>query len=234
MEITGIKTSLFKVGENLEQFILAHVPDIKEGDILVITSKIVALSQNRIGNLEDKVKLIHKESKQVIKTPWALLTLTDDGWGINAGVDESNANNHLILLPKAPFSVASTLQKKIKKRFSLKKCGILITDTRSAPLRIGTTGRAIGFAGFRPIRSYISKKDLFGRKSRFTKSNLVDALAGSAVLLMGEGDEQVPLVVIRNAPVNFLSRNPDAKEKILHMNPQVDIFKSVFNKKRQK
>ena len=97
------------------------------------------------------------------------------------------------------------------------------------PLRAGVTGVALGYAGFRGVRDYRGKKDLFGKKSRFTKSNIADALAAAAVLLMGEGDEQTPLVIIKKAPVIF---NPKVKKKALFLTSEKDIYTYIFAKKK--
>lgn len=229
MNVVGIKTSLFKESDSLVEFIKQHISSLHEGDILAITSKIVSLSEHRTGNLSDKRSLILKEAKQALETPWALLTLTADGWGINAGIDESNAQNKIILLPKDSFKTAGVLHEILKKYFALKKLGILITDTRSIPLRVGTVGRAIGYAGFAPLKSYIDKKDLFGRKSRVTTSNQADALAAAAVLVMGEGDEQSPLAIIQKAPIVFTFRYLSQKSKSLALSPKKDIFSKIYN-----
>ncbi|HET8575183.1 MAG TPA: coenzyme F420-0:L-glutamate ligase [Candidatus Paceibacterota bacterium] len=106
--------------------------------------------------------------------------------------------------------------------------GILITDSRSIPLREGTIGRALGFSGFEPLKSYVGKKDLFGRKTRVTKSNLADALAAAAVMEMGEGDEQTPLAVIKDALVVFTTKPLSAKAKKLFLDPEKDIFAGVY------
>ena len=230
MHIQGIKTALFKKGEKLEAFIFTHVPKLENGDVLVITSKIIALAEKRTGKIKDKEKLIRQESHEIISTPWAFLTLSKDGWGINAGIDESNADDEIILLPKDPFASAEKLLGKLKTHYKIQKLGILITDTRSVPLRVGTVGRAIGFAGFKPLKSYIGKDDLFGRKSRVTQSNHADALAGTAVCVMGEGSEQTPLALIKNSPVTFTSRPVSLKDKKLHLLPHDDIFECVFRR----
>jgi coenzyme F420-0:L-glutamate ligase len=225
MNIFPIKTSLFKKNDNLIDFIYSHISKLSEGDIIAITSKIVALSQGAIIPLSEKNNHIYKNSKKVIKTPWALLALVDGEWRINAGADESNADKNVILLPKNPGKIAQNIRNALIKRLKIKHLGVLMTDTRSVPLRKGTIGRAIGYAGFDPIKSYINKKDLFGRKSRHTESNIADALAASAVLVMGEGNEQIPLAVIKGALVHFLS----AKKSInLSLSPQKDIYAAVF------
>ena len=233
MHITTIKTSIFKKNDSLDTFIKAHIPTLQEGDVVVITSKIVALSEGRLGKVEDKEKIIVRESKEVIQIPWAYLTRMNDGWGINAGVDESNADAELILLPKNPNKTAEVLLHKLKKYYSIQKLGILITDTRSVPLRVGTIGRAIGYAGFKPLKNYIGKDDLFGRKSRVTQSNIPDALAASATFVMGEGNEQTPLAVVSGAPIQFTSKALSEKMKHLSLSPEKDIFSQIYKKTKE-
>lgn len=229
MQIISIKTSLFKEKENLLNFLFNNIISLEDGDIVAITSKIVALSQGRVGKLKDKKDLIVHNSKKIIETPWAFMTLTNDGWCINAGTDESNANHKVILLPKDIFKTAELLRKRMLKHYSLKKLGIVITDTKSLPLRAGTVGRAIGYAGFKPLKSYIGRKDLFGKKSRFTESNIADAVSACAVLAMGEGDERIPLVIIKNAPVIFTNTSMlNKKSTGLSIMPEKDIYSYVY------
>lgn len=230
MKVTAVKTPIFKEKDNLINFINNQIHSLEEGDIVVVTSKIVALSQGRVGEIKDKEKLIKKNSQRTIKTPWVPLTLVNNEWCINAGIDESNAKNKIILLPKNSFGVAGQIQKILKKRFSLKQLGIIITDTKSMPLRVGTIGRPIAYIGFNPLKSYIGKKDLFGRKSRLTQSNIVDALATSAVLVMGEGDEQIPIVIIKNAPIEFTNKKLSKKNMNLAHSPKTDIYAWLYKK----
>lgn len=95
MQVLPIKTKIFEINDLLLEFIKAHVPELQEGDVLVITSKIIALSEGRVGKIEDREKILRAESELIIETPWAYLTLTTRGWEINAGIDESNADNQL-------------------------------------------------------------------------------------------------------------------------------------------
>lgn len=230
MEILPIKTPVFKVNQSLINFIKFNVKELSEGDVLVITSKIVALAEGRVGKIEDKEQIIKSEAKEIIKTSWADLTLSERGWEINAGVDESNADEGLILLPKDSWQSAEKLQTELKEMFGIKNLGVIISDTKSIPLRIGTVGRVIGCAGFLPIKSYVGEKDLYGRKSRVTISNIADALATSAVLMMGEGDEQTPLAIIKNAPVSFTDKSLNKKDKELNLSPEQDIFSYVYKR----
>jgi coenzyme F420-0:L-glutamate ligase/coenzyme F420-1:gamma-L-glutamate ligase len=68
-------------------------------------------------------------------------------------------------------------------------------------------GVSIGFYGLEPLRDYRGEKDIFGRTIQYKQSNIVDSIAAFGVLLMGEGSEQTPIVILRDAPfVRFAKR----------------------------
>src|SRR3989338_9157964 len=101
MEIQTIKTGLFKEGEDLFRFIIKNVRKLPEKSILVVTSKIVALSEGRvrtIRNDRDKDRIFVSESEWALKTKHAWLTIKNGAGFPSAGVDESIANGKLILL----------------------------------------------------------------------------------------------------------------------------------------
>ena len=234
MEIKAITTIVFKEDENLLKFILQCIKKIPEGSVLVVTSKIVSLSEGRTReyqNEKQKIELFKQESTFALETKHVWLTIKDGTIMANAGIDESNADGKLILLPKDSFDSANFIRKELKKKFKLKKLGVLITDSRVFPLRAGVTGVAIGYAGFRGIRNYIGKPDIFGKKLRVSKTDIADSLATSAVLCMGEGNEQQPLALIKNAPVEFIEK---VKKSELYIDPKDDLYlpflKSIIRK----
>lgn len=189
MQVRAIKTRVFKEGESLPDFVASHVTRIPEGSVLVITSKVVALAEGRTARASTNAKkaaLIKSESTSTIKTKWVWLTIKDGLVMPNAGVDESNANGKIILLPADSFKAATVIRRTLMKRFKLKELGVLITDSRVLPLRAGVTGVALGYAGFKGLRDYRGKKDIFDRPLRMTQTNVADGLAASAVFLMGE------------------------------------------------
>ena len=145
----------------------------------------------------------------------------------NAGVDESNAKGNIILLPKDSFKSAQKLLRKLKQLYKVKLMGVVITDSRVMPLRAGVVGVALGYAGFKGLRDYRGTKDIFGRKLKFTQTDVADSLATAAVLVMGEGKEQKPLCVIEDAPVEF-SEKPNRKE--LTIAPKDDMYRPLFGK----
>ncbi len=232
MQIDSLKTRVFKENEDLFSFILKYVKSLRENSVLVVTSKIVALSEGRKAEYrseKDKIKLIKKESDFAMKTKLAWLTIKDGMVMAGAGLDESNANGKIILLPKDSFKSAEILQKKLKKKFKLKNFGVLITDSRVFPLRAGIVGVALGYAGFKGVKNYIGERDIFGRKLKMSKTDVADSLATAAVLVMGEGKEQQPLALITDAPVAFTEK---INKKELIINPKDDLYLPLFKKIR--
>jgi coenzyme F420-0:L-glutamate ligase len=228
MKITPIKTRIFRENENLLSFIFEYVKKLPESSVLVVTSKIVALSEGRTveyKNEKQKAKIIKQESDFAMKTRLVWLSIKDGMVVANAGIDESNARGKLILLPKDSFESAELLRKKIAQKFNLKNFGVLITDSRLMPLRAGVVGVATGYAGFSGIRNYIGKKDIFGRVLKMSKTDIADSLATSAVLCMGEGKEQQPLAMITNVPVVF-TKKIDRKELLI--DPREDLYLPLF------
>ncbi|HOX60832.1 MAG TPA: coenzyme F420-0:L-glutamate ligase [Candidatus Magasanikbacteria bacterium] len=229
MIVKTIKTKIFNEGENLVEFILRNIKKVKENSIIVVTSKIVALSERRtvvIVNEKTKEENIKKESEFAMPTKYAWLTIKDGIVMASAGIDESNAQGKLILLPKDSYVVARKLRNALKKKYGVKNLGILITDSRTIPLRLGVTGVALGYAGFRGIRDYRGRPDIFGRLLHFSRTNVADSLATAAVLEMGEADECRPLAVIEGATVVFSERT-HANE--LRIDPRDDMYKPFFD-----
>lgn len=229
MLIEPIKTRIFKQGESLRNFILGHIKKVPEKSVIAVTSKIVALAQGRIIRVKskrEKEAWIKKESRQYIKTKWCYLTLKNGHWCANAGIDESNVEGGgIILWPENPYQVARNLRQQLLKDYRIKNFGILITDSRIFPLRAGVSGVALAYAGFKGLRNYIGKKDLFGRRLKMTKTNVADSLASAAVVVMGEGSEACPLALMTGAMVEFKA-NVDSEE--LSIKPQDDLYQPLF------
>ncbi|OGI59916.1 hypothetical protein A2814_02490 [Candidatus Nomurabacteria bacterium RIFCSPHIGHO2_01_FULL_38_19] len=232
MKIKAIKTRIFRENEDLLSFILENIKKIPkknlEGSVLVVTSKIVALSEGRAVEYKSekqKIALIKKESEFTLKTKLAWLTIKDGMVMATAGIDESNANGQLILLPKDSFKSADIIRKKLKKIFKVKKLGVLITDSRVFPLRAGIVGVALGYAGFKGIKNYIGQKDIFGRTLKMSRTDVADSLTTTAILCMGEGKERQPLALITNAPVDFTEK---INRKELIINPKEDLYLPLF------
>jgi len=246
MKVLAMRTRIFKENDDLVAFILAHVPKLKNGSILAVTSKIVALAEGRTAELKDKNALIKKESSRAIKTKYVWLTLKDGMAMANAGIDDSNAGpaiggarRKLVLLPKDSFAAARKIRSSLlsyyaktskdKQKNKIRKLGVVITDSRVAPLRAGVVGVALGYAGFRGLRDYRGTKDIFGRTLKITQTNVADSLATAATLAMGEGRERRPLAVIEDAPVAFTER---INRKELLIPVEDDMYGPLFRRVR--
>jgi dihydrofolate synthase / folylpolyglutamate synthase len=230
MKIKVIKTRIFKPRESILSFMENYISRINEKSIIIVTSKIVALSEGRFVDKVDeetKAKIIESESDFVLPTKYVCLTIKDGVVMANAGIDESNANGRLILLPKDSFKAAIKIRNYFKKKYDLKKIGVIITDSRCLPLRAGITGVALGYAGFKGLKDYRKKFDIFGRPFHYSRVDVADSLATAAVLCMGEGNEQQPLAIIHNAPIEY-SDKIDRNE--LKIDIKEDIYKPMFEK----
>ncbi len=230
MKTTAIKTRVFKEGEDIVAFIRAHIPRVEEGSILAITSKIVALGEGRVispRNKTEKAALIRRESTWQLKTrsPWKL-TVRDGSVVVNAGLDDSNADGKIVLLPKDSYRAADKLRKQLKKAYRVKRLGIVITDSRINPLRAGVTGLAVGYAGFEGLRDYRGKPDIFGRTMKVTMTDVADSVATVATLVMGEGAERQPLAIIEAAPVKFVER---VNRREVRIPMKDDLYAPLFN-----
>ncbi|MFN2155210.1 MAG: coenzyme F420-0:L-glutamate ligase [Anaerolineae bacterium] len=196
-----------------------HLASFEEGSILAITSKIVSICQGRMIPVEeaDKQELIEHEADYwlppEINRYGVSLTIVDHVLIPMAGVDESNAAGYYILWPRDPQRVADEVRAYLSERFALTDVGVIITDSKTTPLRWGVTGVAIAHSGFLAVRDLIGHLDLFGRPLHMTKVDVADALAAAAVLVMGEADEGTPLATIDDLPfVTFQARDPTPEE----------------------
>ncbi|MBP7805280.1 MAG: coenzyme F420-0:L-glutamate ligase [Candidatus Pacebacteria bacterium] len=230
MKIRAIKTRIFQENENLFDFVVRYIPKVREGDIVVVTSKIVALSEGRtaiVKNEKEKDALIKKESDLAIKTKYVWLTVKDGMVCANAGVDESNADGKIVLLPKDSYKFADKFRKQLMKHYGVKKLGVLLTDSRLMPLRAGVIGVAVGYAGFKGVRDYRNTPDIFGRKLKFTQTDVADSLATAVALVMGEGKECQPIAVVEEAPVEFTEKI-NKKELIIPI--AEDLYAPMFKR----
>lgn len=199
--------------------------------VLVVTSKIVALSEGRVvekrGN-QNKVKIIKQESDLALPTRYAWLTIKDGQLLPSAGMDESNANGKIILLPRNCFIAAQKIRLHFVKKFKLRHFGVVITDSRVAPLRRGITGTALGYAGFKGLKDYRGHRDIFGRQLKISTVNVADCLATAAVFCMGEAAEQQPLAVITEVDLKWQSRiNRNELKIALKEDLYYPLFKNI-------
>lgn len=230
MVIKAIRTIIFQEGEDLIPFIKKYVKRLREKSVLVIASKIVSLSEKRAREVKNKFtreRLIKAESQWAVKTKYTWLTIKDNTVLASAGIDESNANGKIILLPRDSFKTAARLRNTLRRYYRIRDLGVIISDSRLLPLRAGVVGIAVGYSGFAGVRDYRGTPDIFGRILKLSRTDIADSLATAAVMMMGEGAEQQPLAIITGAPVDF--RNSTSRNE-LYIDPRDDIYQPLFEK----
>lgn len=236
VSIRAVKSKIITPKENLftvlEQCLKKG--DLKNGDILAVASKAVAVAQGRVVNIatEKEYKaLVELEADQVIGGKPVTLTLKNGIFTPWAGIDRSNTQKGTVVLwPKNPQKTADEIRSWLKRRLKLSKVGVVVVDSFCVPLRRGVIGVALANSGFRGVNDLRGGKDLYGNTLRFTQEAVADSLATMANCVMGQGKEQTPFAIIRNAPVIFTDKKttPGA----LVMTPEDCLYRPLYKKLR--
>jgi dihydrofolate synthase / folylpolyglutamate synthase len=235
MIVTPIKTAVVNTGESLFKILDTYIPRLSEDSVIVITSKIVSLCENRViinDETVDKRKLIHMEADQYLEDPnyfkkyHISLTIKNDLLIASAGIDESNGDGFYILWPKDPQKTTTDIWRYLRKKYQLKHLGVIITDSHTTPLRWGVTGVGLAWCGFKALKPYIGKPDLFGRPFKFVNGSIIDGLSVAAVLVMGEGNEQTPIATITDVPFVEFTENPPSTKEITDM--KISISDDIY------
>jgi F420-0:gamma-glutamyl ligase len=241
MQITAYKLSkIVPPQDDLLAAIKESKMSLKEGDIVCISSKVVSIHEGRSVAIEgtDKEKLMQAEADWFMKAPkssrWRrYFTISRGTMAGSAGIDESNADGYFILYPQDAFKSAKRLRAWLMKTYGIEKLAVIITDSTSLVMRRGAIGFALSWDGIDPLRDYRGTPDIFGRLIKIEMANIVDALATTAVLAMGEGAEQTPIAVIRGAE-NISYKNRAANKDQLMVAPDDDVFAPFFWSKKWK
>ena len=184
-------------GADLAALIAEAAPDLRDGDILVVTSKIVSKAEGRVTG-GPREQAIEAETVRVVARRGAT-TIAQTRHGLvlaAAGVDESNtAPGTVVLLPEDPDESARRLRKALHARTG-RRPGVIITDTMGRPWRAGQTDNAIGAAGVAVVRDYRGEADTFGNILEVTVAAVADEVAAAADLVKGKA-LRIPVAVVR-------------------------------------
>lgn len=227
MKLYAIKTKTAKIGDDPVKLILESLEEhglkLEDNDILAVTSKIIAYTEGRVVKLSEvkPSKTAKKLAKKFYVQPEfaelilqeadkiyggvekAILTLKDGILTANAGIDNKNAPvGFVVLWPNNVEKWAMQIREEIRHKTG-KKVAVLIVDSGLVPLRIGTVGLALTVVGFKPIKDCRGEKDIYGKPLAITRHAIADNIASAAHLLMGEASEKTPIVLIKDAPVDF-------------------------------
>jgi coenzyme F420-0:L-glutamate ligase/coenzyme F420-1:gamma-L-glutamate ligase len=218
------KFPLIEPGDHLDEIILKSISDnnllLEDGDILIIAQKIISKAENRYINLDNVIpsqsaidlgeelnrnpafiQLILNESKTIISTEKNVI-IVEHNLGfihINAGIDRSNIpqdENLVLLLPIDPSSSAEIIQSFISKSLNI-NISVVITDSMSRPYRSGVTNFALASANIQSLIDLKGESDIYGNTLKSTEIAIADELAAAAGLLMGQGDELKPVIIMK-------------------------------------
>jgi coenzyme F420-0:L-glutamate ligase/coenzyme F420-1:gamma-L-glutamate ligase len=211
-----------KAGDRLDQIILESISKfgkLLNGDILVVAQKIVSKAEGRIVSLNNikpsskatklaeqtnkdprLIEVILNESNHILRSEQGVVIVETKNGIVcaNAGIDQSNVENgdcYASLLPEDSDSSARSLRHSLKCLAGV-DIAVIITDTFGRPFREGQVNMAIGLAGISPVKSYVGKFDIYGKRLRVTEIAVVDEIASAAELQMGK-IERVPAVIVR-------------------------------------
>jgi coenzyme F420-0:L-glutamate ligase/coenzyme F420-1:gamma-L-glutamate ligase len=224
---------------------------LEEEDVIVVASKVVSLVEGRVrkisavtvskkavqlgkkfGVTPPLMQLILDESDFVVGGSSGFVLAVRNGFPcVNACIDAANAPEGSLVLPPVNADESARRIREGIKTNAGKNVAVVVADSGLLPGRRGTIGVALGFAGLKPSRNYVGKKDLYGRPFRVTYLSVVDDVASAAKLLMGEADERIPFVVIRGAPVEFTDEHVGIENTLLPFD--VCVFMSNIISKKQ-
>ena len=227
MIVFPIRSNLAKPGDSVPELfsdgLARNRVRLKTRDVVAVSSKIVGIAEERIRYLESvkpgsKAKSLARkysltaafaqavldEADTVVGgVEGAILTVKNGDAVANAGIDRKNApEGAVVLWPRNADLWAKNIRRSIRRK-SGKNVGVVIVDSRVSPLRLGTTGFAIGCAGFEPIEDIRGRVDLFGSRIEITVRAIADGVAAAAQLVMGEAADRIPFAIVRDAPATF-------------------------------
>ena len=228
-----------------ERLSRAGGPGLCDGDILVVTQKVVSKAENRFIALADiepsrearelatlvrkdpaLVELVLRESVAVVRqSPHVLITRHRLGHVMaNAGIDASNVGDgnegKVLLLPADPDASAAAIRARLDSSLGV-TVAVVVSDSFGRPWRMGTTDVAIGVAGMAALVDQRGEPDRDGRAMEVTQVAVADAVAAAAGLVMGEGRESIPAVIVRG----WLASGPHQTSAALLRPVDEDLFR---------
>lgn len=193
---------------------------IEEKDIVIVSSKFAAMSEGRFVDLRTVkptqaatslakkyeldpalAELILEESETILGgIKGFALAISRGVLAPNAGIDKSNVPpGFAILYPKDPKRTADELRDSLLRSSEgrIHQVGVILSDSRITPTRLGTIGIAVAASGLRAVEDFRGHEDLFGNELKVTVKAVADEISSAAQLVMGEADESVPVVIVR-------------------------------------
>jgi coenzyme F420-0:L-glutamate ligase / coenzyme F420-1:gamma-L-glutamate ligase len=217
-----------RAGDDLARIIARHAA-IADGDVVVVTQKIVSKAEGRLVAVDPddpgaRVRLIEQESVRVLRRRGDLL-ITETRHGFvcaNSGVDFSNVESGwAALLPEDSDRSARRIRDGLRAETGV-EVGVIVSDTFGRTWRQGVTDVAIGCAGVAAVVDLRGSADALGRELQATEVCVADEIASAAELVMGKASA-IPVAVVRGVDPQWLRRGSVADEII--RSPAEDLFR---------
>jgi coenzyme F420-0:L-glutamate ligase / coenzyme F420-1:gamma-L-glutamate ligase len=222
LPVTGLPE--FRPGDDLGAGIATAAPWLRDGDVLVVTSKVVSKCEGRLVDAPDdpdardtlRRKLVDAEAVRVLARKGRTL-ITENKLGVvqaASGIDGSNVDaNELALLPVDPDASAATLRAGLRERLGV-TVGVVVTDTMGRAWRNGQTDAAVGAAGLTVLHSYAGAVDRHGNELLVTEVAIADEIAAAADLVKGKLTA-IPVAVVRGLPTGVVSDTGDTARHLI-------------------
>lgn len=222
-------------GDDLADAIAAHAPPLQDGDVLIVTSKVVSKTEGRMIVLDtadpdareaarqeaieaETVRIVaERDTLRIVETRHGLVLAA-------AGVDASNVSrNELALLPIDPDASAQLLRERIRERLGV-EVGVVISDSMGRPWRAGITDAAIGVAGLTALTDPRGHTDAYGNVLAVTQVAVADELAAAGDLVKGKLGG-VPVAIVRGLAYDGKLTDDGLGSRALIRGPEEDLFR---------
>jgi coenzyme F420-0:L-glutamate ligase/coenzyme F420-1:gamma-L-glutamate ligase len=225
LELVAIKNLPYiNPGDDLSKIInnalIKESISIDDGDVIIIAQKIISKSENRyvdlscisasrqataLGKKLNKdprfIQIILNESNEIISIEKNVI-IVEHKLGfihINAGIDRSNISqkiDQVLLLPKNPALSSQQLQVRLSTLLQ-KDISVIVTDSMTRPYRSGITNFALASSNIQSLINISSEKDIYGNLLKYTEIAVADEIAAAAGLLMGQGSDMQPVILLK-------------------------------------
>jgi len=202
---------------------------LADGDVVVVTSKIVSKAEGRVVAAADREQAITDETVRVVATrehPGGVTRIVENRLGLvmaAAGVDASNTpEGTVLLLPVDPDATARALRRGLAERFGV-RLGVILTDTAGRPWRQGQTDIAIGAAGVAVLEDLRGSTDTYGRRLDATVAAVADEIAAAAELVKGKVAGR-PVAVVRGLGHLVTAEDGPGAQSLVRTGPD-DMFR---------
>ncbi|HEY9293459.1 MAG TPA: coenzyme F420-0:L-glutamate ligase [Microlunatus sp.] len=204
-------------GDDVAEIIISALAESRQslvdGDVLVVTSKIISKAEGQFADAEDRQRMIDAETVRTVARRQSM-GIVETKHGLTqagAGVDNSNVEaGRILLLPVDSDVSAETLRSALSDHFGV-RIGVIISDTAGRVWRIGQIDHAIGSAGVRVLDSYAGRTDDYGNELHVTSVAIADELAAAADLAKTKLRGR-PVAIIRGVGEHLVDPGPSARD----------------------